>query len=202
MRRTDGERIEVTGVVQGVGFRPFVHRLATETGLDGFVGNDSTSVFIEVTGPRPRLDEFARRLVTEAPPLARVESVTRTACEANDERGFRIVESRCVAGGRTLIAPDTAVCDDCIAEMDDPDDRRFGHAFITCTNCGPRFTIIRDLPYDRPNTTMAAFDMCDACRDRVPRPRRPPVSRPADLLSRLRTGAALPRRTRRRLDER
>ena len=162
-RRTDGERIEVTGVVQGVGFRPFVHRLAIETGLDGFVGNDSASVFIEVTGPQARIDEFARRLVAEAPPLAQVESVTRTACAAADERGFRIVESRCVAGSRTLIAPDTAVCDDCIAEMNDPDDRRFGHAFITCTNCGPRFTIIRDLPYDRPNTTMAAFDMCDAC---------------------------------------
>ena len=149
--------------MQGVGFRPFVHRLATETGLDGFVGNDSTRVFIEVTGPRARIDEFARRLVAEAPPLATVESVTRTACAATDERGFRIVESRCVAGARTLIAPDTAVCDDCVTEMNDPGDRRFGHPFITCTNCGPRFTIIRDLPYDRPNTTMAAFDMCDAC---------------------------------------
>ena len=162
-RRTDGERIEVTGVVQGVGFRPFVHRLATESGLDGFVGNDSTRVFIEVTGPRERIDEFARRLVAEAPPLATVESVTRTASAATEERGFRIVESRCVAGARTLIAPDTAVCDDCVTEMNDPGDRRFGHAFITCTNCGPRFTIIRDLPYDRPNTTMAVFDMCDVC---------------------------------------
>ena len=163
MARIDGERIEVAGVVQGVGFRPFVYRLAIESGLSGFVGNDSTRVFVEVTGPRASIDEFARRLVAEAPPLARVESVTRTACVTADERGFRIVESRCAPGSRTLIAPDTAVCDDCIAEMNDPDDRRFGHAFITCTNCGPRFTIIRDLPYDRPNTTMAAFDMCDAC---------------------------------------
>ena len=197
-RRTDGERIEVTGVVQGVGFRPFVHRLAIEAGLDGFVGNDSTRVFIEVTGPQARIDEFARRLVAEAPPLAQVESVTRTACAAADERGFRIVESRCVAGARTLIAPDTAVCDDCVAEMNDPADRRFRHPFITCTNCGPRFTIIRDLPYDRPTTTMAAFDMCDACAAEYRRSRRPPLPRPADLLSRLRAGAALPQRTRRR----
>ena len=163
IRSTGAERIEVRGVVQGVGFRPFVHRLAIETGLDGVVGNDSARVFIEVTGPTARIDEFARRLIAEAPPLARVESVTRTACAAAEVRGVRIVESRTVAGPRTLIPPDTAVCDECTAEMNDPADRRFGHPFITCTNCGPRFTIIRDLPYDRPNTTMAAFGMCDAC---------------------------------------
>lgn len=173
MRRTGGERIEVTGVVQGVGYRPFVHRLATEAGLDGFVGNDPTGVFIEVTGPIARIDEFARRLVAEAPSLAQVESVTRTSCAATGDPGFRIVDSRGAAGARTLISPDSAVCDDCVAEMNDPDDRRYGHAFITCTNCGPRFTIIRDLPYDRPNTTMSTFDMCDACASEY----RDPVDR-------------------------
>jgi hydrogenase maturation protein HypF len=160
---TSAERIEVRGLVQGVGFRPFVHRLAIETGLDGIVGNDSARVFIEVTGPTGRIDEFARRLIAEAPPLAQVESVTRTACAPAEVRGVRIVESRTVAGARTLVPPDTAVCDECVGEMTDPADRRFGHPFITCTNCGPRFTIVRDLPYDRPNTTMAPFDMCDAC---------------------------------------
>lgn len=158
------ERLEVTGIVQGVGFRPFVHRLATELGLDGSVGNDSARVFIEVAGPADRLDEFARRLVDEAPPLALVEGVQRDALAGSAiAAGFRIVPSEHVDGPRTLVPPDTAVCDDCLRELFDPDDRRFGHPFITCTNCGPRFTIIRDLPYDRPATTMAGFEMCAAC---------------------------------------
>lgn len=160
---TCAERIEVTGVVQGVGFRPFVHRLATETGLDGFVGNDPSRVFIEVTGSEDRIGEFARRLVDDAPPLAVVQSVTRAPCVPTSDHGFHIVESRAAAGARTLISPDTAVCDDCLTEMNDPTDRRHRHPFITCTNCGPRFTIIRDLPYDRPSTTMEAFSMCDSC---------------------------------------
>lgn len=160
-------RFEVKGVVQGVGFRPFVHRLAIETGLEGFVGNDSTNVFIEVRGPPSHLDEFALRLRADAPPLARVDTVTRTrptAPPATIANGFRIVESVEAAGDRTLIPPDTAVCDDCVGELRDPNDRRYRHPFITCTNCGPRFTIIRDLPYDRPATTMADFEMCPACR--------------------------------------
>lgn len=158
-------RFEVTGIVQGVGFRPFVHRLAHELGLDGWVGNDSTRVFIEVSGTAAALDELDRRLVADAPPLARVQHVARMP--ATDpgvvEPGFRIVESETVAGERTLVPPDTAVCSDCLGELFDPADRRFGHPFITCTNCGPRFTIIRDLPYDRPATTMAGFPMCAAC---------------------------------------
>jgi hydrogenase maturation protein HypF len=157
------ERFEVTGIVQGVGFRPFVYRLATELGLDGEVGNDSTQVFIDVAGPPAALDELARRLVAEQPPLARIERVTRTPAARPVGGGFRIVESHAVAGARTLVPPDTAVCDDCVAELFDPADRRYRHPFITCTNCGPRFTIIRDLPYDRPATTMAAFPMCEEC---------------------------------------
>lgn len=154
---------DVSGVVQGVGFRPFVHRLAAEEGLVGVVGNDSTRVFIEVTGPAVRIEEFARRLVTETPPLARIESVTRFALPPLSAMDFQIVESAEIDGERTLIPPDTGVCADCLRELADPADRRHRHAFITCTNCGPRFTIIRDLPYDRPATTMAGFEMCETC---------------------------------------
>lgn len=157
------ERITVTGIVQGVGFRPFVYRLATELGLDGHVGNDATRVFVEVAGPAVVLDEFARRVLADAPPLARVEHVTRAPLARRPEPGFRIVASADAAGARTLVPPDTAVCDDCLAELFDPGDRRYLHPFVTCTNCGPRFTIIRDLPYDRPATTMAGFPMCAAC---------------------------------------
>jgi hydrogenase maturation protein HypF len=162
------QHFTVTGVVQGVGFRPFVHRIASELGLAGFVGNDSGAVFLEVQGERARVDEFGRRLRAEAPPLARISTVTvadlalETEASA-DGREFRIVESRTVAGEATPIPPDIAVCDDCVAELFDPRDRRYRHPFVTCTNCGPRFTIIRELPYDRPATTMSAFAMCGRC---------------------------------------
>jgi hydrogenase maturation protein HypF len=160
------EHVSVTGVVQGVGFRPFVFRLATELGLDGEVGNDATGVFVTIAGPGPACDEFVRRITTDAPPIALVESVRRRPAELRDGEiagGFRIVASVASAGERTLVPPDTAVCDDCLVELFDPRDRRFRHPFITCTNCGPRFTIIRSLPYDRPATTMAGFDMCRRC---------------------------------------
>ncbi|BBZ48639.1 carbamoyltransferase HypF [Mycobacterium heidelbergense] len=158
-------RFTVTGVVQGVGFRPFVHRVATELGLAGFVGNDSGAVFLEVQGERARIDEFGRRLRAEAPPLARIAAVTVTdlAADTTGGREFLIVASRTVAGASTPIPPDIAVCDDCVAELFDPRDRRYRHPFVTCTNCGPRFTIIRALPYDRPATTMSAFAMCERC---------------------------------------
>lgn len=165
--RTDDVRYRftVTGVVQGVGFRPFVHRTATELGLAGFVGNDSSAVFIEVQGPTAKVDAFARRLRAEAPPLATISTVSAAQIEAEGGGGvdFRIVASLTVDGATTAIPPDIAVCDDCIAELFDPHDRRYRHPFVTCTNCGPRFTIIRELPYDRPATTMAGFEMCAAC---------------------------------------
>ncbi len=157
------ELITVSGVVQGVGFRPFVHRLAREHGLVGHVGNDSTRVFIEVSGPRHEIEGFASRLLAEAPPLAVIEHVERQRATPSPAQEFVIVESRSATGARTLVAPDTAVCDDCLAELRNPDDRRYRHPFITCTNCGPRFTIIRSLPYDRPATTMASFPMCSRC---------------------------------------
>lgn len=159
------QRVTVTGVVQGVGFRPFVHRIASELGLAGFVGNDSGAVFVEIQGPIARVDEFGRRLRAEAPPLARISAVSvvdiaaATACGTD----FRIVESQIGPGLTTPIPPDIAVCDDCVAELFDPADRRYRHPFVTCTNCGPRVTIIRALPYDRPATTMSAFAMCERC---------------------------------------
>jgi hydrogenase maturation protein HypF len=159
------QRLTVTGVVQGVGFRPFVHRIATELGLAGFVGNDSGAVFLEVQGDRAHIDEFTRRLRAQAPPLARISTVSAVdvAPETQSGNGFHIVASRAAAGAGTPIPPDIAVCEDCLAELFDPNDRRYRHPFVTCTNCGPRFTIIRGLPYDRPATTMSAFDMCELC---------------------------------------
>jgi hydrogenase maturation protein HypF len=160
LRRT----LTVTGVVQGVGFRPFVHGLATGLGLGGIVGNDSGSVFIEVEGPPAAVDEFTRRLRDEAPPLAAIETVTSADVAATGDESFRIVPSRVRAGANTLISPDVATCDACLAELFDPADRRFRYPFTNCTDCGPRFTIIRDVPYDRPLTTMAGFTMCSRCQ--------------------------------------
>lgn len=156
--------IRVTGVVQGVGFRPFVHRLATELGLSGHVGNDVDGVFVEVEGPPDDVGSFGARLGAEAPPLARITSIETTVMPRRGESGFEVVESRALRSGRTFVSPDVAVCDDCLAEMRDRADRRYRHPFINCTNCGPRFTITMRLPYDRPNTTMAGFGLCAACR--------------------------------------
>jgi hydrogenase maturation protein HypF len=153
----------VEGIVQGVGFRPFVYALATRLGLAGLVGNDVDGVFAEAEGPPAAVAEFLRALEREAPPLARVERVTATTMAPGGAATFQIVASD--PGGRrsTLIAADTATCADCLRELADPADRRFSYPFINCTNCGPRFTIVRDVPYDRPLTTMAAFAMCERC---------------------------------------
>ena len=156
-------RLAVTGVVQGVGFRPFVHRLAERSGLAGFVLNDSGGVVIEVEGDAEALDSFAAALSAEAPPLARVERVSSVELEPLGVRGFAISTSENGAP-RTLVAPDAATCADCLRELFDLADRRHRYPFINCTNCGPRFTILREVPYDRANTTMAAFEMCPDCR--------------------------------------
>jgi hydrogenase maturation protein HypF len=155
--------IRVEGIVQGVGFRPFVFALATRLGLAGLVGNDVDGVFAEVEGPPGAVAEFLRALDRDAPPLARVERVTATAMAPAGTESFEIVASDPVGRRRTLIAPDTATCADCLRELADPADRRFRYPFINCTNCGPRFTIVKDVPYDRPLTTMACFTMCDEC---------------------------------------
>jgi hydrogenase maturation protein HypF len=158
------EAITVRGVVQGVGFRPFVYRLATEEGLAGFIGNDTGGVTIEIEGPASRIDSFRRRLQAEAPPLSRIDSAIAIAARPTGETGFRIVAS--AAGGQvsTGIPADAATCSDCLRELLDPKDRRYRYPFLNCTNCGPRFTITRRIPYDRPQTSMADFKMCPACQ--------------------------------------
>ncbi len=157
------QRIVVTGVVQGVGFRPFVYTCASRHGLSGWVRNDANGVVLEIEGDFDALAAFVRALHDEPPPLAVVETVTVTDIPSEGGTGFAIGSSDSGGSVRTLASPDIAMCADCAGELADPDNRRFRHPFITCTNCGPRFTIITGLPYDRPTTTMAAFAMCGPC---------------------------------------
>ena len=163
LQRVERRRLRVSGVVQGVGFRPFVHRLAVSLELAGFVGNDAQGVFIEVEGPAAALDEFRRRLVADAPRLAVVTSVSSDVVPSAGATSFDIVESQSTVGVRAALPPDVAMCAECLAEIGDPNARRHRHPFANCTQCGPRLTVIRDLPYDRPATTMADFPMCAAC---------------------------------------
>ncbi|MER5961352.1 carbamoyltransferase HypF [Streptomyces sp. NPDC002057] len=156
-------RVVVRGVVQGVGFRPFVYALATGLRLSGHVTNTADGVVAEVEGDPQDVAAFCDRLAPDAPPLARVESVESAEVTANGASGFTIVPSRQGGAVRTLVPPDTATCEDCLAELADPTDRRYLHPFITCTHCGPRFTIVTGLPYDRVHTTMAGFPMCPEC---------------------------------------
>jgi hydrogenase maturation protein HypF len=160
--------VRVEGIVQGVGFRPFVYALATSLGLGGLVGNDMDGVFAEVEGDADAVERFLVLLEQQAPPLARIERVTTTGLRPTGSAEFAIAPSAPsgadgVVQRRTLVSADTATCADCLAELADPSDRRFGYAFINCTNCGPRFTIVRDVPYDRALTTMSGFAMCDRC---------------------------------------
>jgi hydrogenase maturation protein HypF len=156
--------VDVTGIVQGVGFRPFVYRLAHECGLAGLIANTPAGVTIEVQGDAELVERFLERLQSDAPPLAKITSLSPHEIELQSDTTFRIVTSRLDAPPRALISPDVAVCADCLREMWNPRDRRFRYPFINCTNCGPRFTIIRDIPYDRPRTSMASFRMCASCR--------------------------------------
>lgn len=157
-------RIEVAGVVQGVGFRPYICRLATEHHLAGTIRNTSSGVSIEVEGDPTRVEEFVSRLPQQAPPLARITEIQAFEMPSNGDREFRIIASHAEARVRTLISPDVATCDDCLREMFDPYDRRYRYPFINCTNCGPRFTITHSIPYDRRFTSMAEFPMCAACQ--------------------------------------
>jgi hydrogenase maturation protein HypF len=157
-------RARVEGTVQGVGFRPYVYRLAEEMGLNGYVLNDSEGVLLEVEAEPDTVERFLARLAGDAPPLASVERVAAQPIEATGEHGFVIRESPRAGEARAAVTPDSATCDDCLSELFDRDDRRFRYPFINCTNCGPRFTIVRGVPYDRPYTTMAGFRMCAACR--------------------------------------
>ncbi|MFC4945993.1 carbamoyltransferase HypF [Pseudonocardia sp. GCM10023141] len=155
--------IRVTGIVQGVGFRPFVHGLAAELGLAGFVGNDESGVFIEVEGPPGALDALVAALHDRPPPLAMITGVAATAVPVRGDTVFTIAPSAATGRAATLISPDTATCSDCLRELRDAADRRYRHPFVNCTHCGPRFTIVTGVPYDRGVTTMAGFPMCTDC---------------------------------------
>ena len=156
--------IEVSGVVQGVGFRPNVYRLATERRLAGQIRNTPAGVDIEIQGESDVVEDFIARLSSEAPPLSRITDLHLRDLPSNGDVRFVIVESARGAAVQTLISPDVAVCDDCRRELLDPRDRRYRYPFINCTNCGPRFTIVRDIPYDRAYTSMARFTMCPDCQ--------------------------------------
>ena len=152
------------GQVQGVGFRPFIYRLAVEGGLSGSVGNTSDGVRIEVQGPPEQVDAFAVRLRRELPPLARLTRLELTELPPVDgETEFVIVASHGHAGHSVLVSPDVGICEDCLRDMHTPGNPRFGYAFTNCTNCGPRYTITRSIPYDRATTSMACFPFCPRC---------------------------------------
>ena len=157
-------RARVDGTVQGVGYRPFVYRLAHELGIAGFVLNDERGVLVEAEGAPGAVDAFVARLREDAPPLADVTGVEAEEIDAVGETEFEIVASEHGGAPTAPVTPDSATCDECLAELADPQDRRYRYPFLNCTNCGPRFTIVTGIPYDRPMTTMAAFEMCDGCQ--------------------------------------
>ena len=157
-------RIRINGIVQGVGFRPYAFRLACELGLDGWVLNSSYGVLIEVEGGAEDLDEFVQRIIVSPPPLARIREYNVEKIDPAGYRGFVIRESQKEQNRNVMISPDIATCSECRKEILNPDNRRYQYHFTNCTNCGPRFTIIQDIPYDRSKTTMASFPMCPLCQ--------------------------------------
>ena len=159
------KRVEVNGIVQGVGFRPFIYQLANRHKIKGEVANTSSGVSIHIEGIRQNIESFCRDLSEKSPPLAYITEVSFYDEPVNDYKDFTIVDSKGQAVMTTLISPDVSVCDDCISELFDPSDRRFQYPFINCTNCGPRYTIIDDIPYDRPKTSMKHFKMCPICQE-------------------------------------
>ena len=161
--RTRRVRARVDGTVQGVGYRPFVYRLAAELGVSGWVLNDERGVLVEAEGSAEAVAALVGRLRSDAPPLADVRGVCSEELPATGDTGFEIVASSRTGAATAPVTPDTATCEDCLAELADPADRRYRYPFLNCTNCGPRFTIVRGIPYDRPTTTMAEFEMCAEC---------------------------------------
>jgi hydrogenase maturation protein HypF len=158
-----GLRIHITGIVQGVGFRPFIFSLAKRLDLRGWVRNTSAGVDIVIEGNSQALEGFKIALVEELPPLARIDELNIQPSASNGYSTFEIIHSESIPDAFQPISPDVSVCADCLRELFDPTDRRYRYPFINCTNCGPRFTIIRNIPYDRPNTTMAGFPLCQDC---------------------------------------
>ncbi|MDH3458957.1 MAG: carbamoyltransferase HypF, partial [Gemmatimonadota bacterium] len=163
MRERTALEITVTGVVQGVGFRPFVHRLATRHGLVGWVRNEAGEVRIAVEGTGEQLDAFLGGIDAERPPLAKIDRLDVQVTEPGQYAAFRIIPSADQPDRRQPVSPDIAICDACTAELRDSENRRYRYPFITCTDCGPRFTVIEAMPYDRERTSMRVFEQCDAC---------------------------------------
>ncbi len=164
LETTIRRRVAVEGIVQGVGFRPHVHRLARDLGLTGTALNVAGGLEVEIEGPPSEVEEFVRRIETDAPPIAVIESVEVEELDPLGDEAFAIVPSRGGSEGEIYVSPDVAICADCARELRDPADRHFAHPFVNCTNCGPRFTIVEEVPYDRPKTSMGEFAMCEACR--------------------------------------
>jgi hydrogenase maturation protein HypF len=163
-------KIEVNGIVQGVGFRPFIYNLALRHGLKGEVSNTTAGVAIVVEGPADHIDAFTADISAAPPPLAHVVEVSRRAIPVTGYAAFTIVQSKVDTASSTLISPDVSICDDCRKELFDPNDRRYRYPFINCTNCGPRYTIIDGIPYDRPKTSMKHFEMCPQCQEEYDNP--------------------------------
>ena len=164
-------RIQVRGVVQGVGFRPYVYNLAQNLGLVGYALNSSAGVTIELQGDDAEIERFLHTLRSSPPPLARIEDVLVSQLEPNEDVAFSIRESRSIEGEFALVSADVGTCEDCWRDFGDPANRRYQYAFTNCTNCGPRYTIVQDVPYDRPATTMASFQMCEQCQAEYKDPR-------------------------------
>lgn len=163
-------KILVRGIVQGVGFRPFVYQEAVKNSLTGWVRNTSSGVEIEICGTRKCVEQFLHTLQNNPPPLARLDHIKVTETPPNGATEFLILESTDSESQFLPVSPDISICEDCLRELSDPNDRRYRYPFINCTNCGPRFTIIKGIPYDRPNTTMASFDLCPACQEEYTNP--------------------------------
>jgi hydrogenase maturation protein HypF len=192
-------RFSIRGIVQGVGFRPFVYNLARDLELAGYVLNSASGVTIELEGEAPAVDQFLTTLKCSPPPLAQITDITFQDLAVRGERGFSIRESRDETQAFALVSPDVATCDECWRDFTDPGNRRFAYPFTNCTNCGPRYTIIQDVPYDRPRTTMAAFRMCAPCQAEYDDPRNRrfhaqpnacPICGPSVVL--VQSGAAMP----------
>ena len=170
MGRLEALELRVGGIVQGVGFRPYVYALALECGVSGYVLNDARGVTVHLEGDRAALERFIKRFPKELPPLARLDSLEREAAVVQGLEGFEIRESSGAEAKSATVSPDMALCDNCRREMRDPSDRRYGYWLINCTDCGPRYSIMQTVPYDRPNISMASFKMCDACRSEYENP--------------------------------
>ncbi len=158
------KKITVQGIVQGVGFRPFIYNLAVSNKLNGFVSNTSQGVVIEVEGANNKIDNFIDNIKLQAPPLSLITDISSKEIKTLKSENFIIKDSSDDKSVATLISPDIAVCQDCLKELFDRNDRRYHYPFINCTNCGPRYTIIDNIPYDRQYTSMKNFKMCPDCQ--------------------------------------